>query len=242
MPTLYSKDEFMLRGRKVKYQQIAGPVTDAYWRNNLARARKAARGEYAPASKLVFSQFEPEPLIEVEKTLQLNRNICFVDDQGQPIRFPGVEASVALKNDIGSLGNEEGQGDDDLYTDFGVYPVLWHCDEGEWNGSVSRYAALENSFFGCVLDYEQGRISAMDLLVVTVEGLCEHIRAVEDHKTGKEYRPGDVMEGDDAVTISSKLLAIQYCKALIEHLEDEIQQLKDGTYWPHFDGGGVDDV
>lgn len=241
MTIIYDKNEFLKRFRKVKFGQITEPLTDSYWRNNLARARKKAIGEHAPESTIVFHSLD-DPQIDVEQTLKRNRNLWIVDDKGNPVNLPGVDCPVESITRQAVVENNKAGFDfempeislhEETEVDYPEYPALWIG--GDWAPYTSRADHILNTVEFELWEHEQGRYSDLDVLSVIVESVCEHLQVVEDYRTGKKYKTKEMIEGDDPISIDSKKRAVEYCKRLISQLEKDIEQLKAGTYYPDFD-------
>ena len=233
---IYTKNEFLKHCRKVKWGKITGPVTDAFWRNNLARSKKEQAGESGPKSTLVFYSLD-DPKIDVEKTLNRNRNLWIVDHQGNPVNLPDIHCPLETSNSMVENDNIDFNLDDinldedpetnDQESDYSEYPVLWAS--GDWSDYKVNYEVIESTLAFHISKFEKGEANEMDVLSVLVESLSEYLQAFDDFKTGRKYQTNEIIADDDKICIHSKKLAIEYCKKLIAMFETEIDELKNET-------------
>ncbi|MBT4526399.1 MAG: hypothetical protein HOC24_07605 [Deltaproteobacteria bacterium] len=234
---IYTKNEFLKHCRKVRWGKITGPVSDSFWRNNLARFKKEQAGEPGPKSTLVFYSLD-DPKIDVEATLNRNRNLWIVDHKGNPVNLPDIHCPIEtiqsnsmFENDNLDLNFDLPEINLDLHTEtndqdseFNKYPVLWIGDDGV-NESIG-FGILQNDLANMTEEHEKDRMSAIDVFAVMVEILSEYFQAVSDFKTSKKYQSNEIITDDTEISIYSKKLAIEFCKKLIPMYETEIEDLK----------------
>ena len=115
-------------------------------------------------------------------------------------------------------------------SDFPEFPIGWIG--GSWKGETTGFEALQNELANMTGEFELGRMSDLDSLQVLIEVVTEYFQAFKDHKEGRKYKLDEVINDDDAISIQNKEMALEYCKRLIEQFESDIQQLRDGTYYP----------